>query len=84
MRSRQRVRLRTLTRVLTRIGKAMKRLRVEQEPSRIGLPDTWMVVELHPGRGRTVVFRGTYCECVKRAEEIAKRRPLADVEGPSK
>ena len=62
MRSRQQVRLRTLTRVLTR--------------SRIGLPDTWMVVELHPGVGRSVVFRGTYCECLKRAEEIATRRPL--------
>jgi hypothetical protein len=56
MRSRQRV---ELTCVPARIGKAMKRLRVEQEPSRIGLPDTWMVVELHPDRGRTVVFRGT-------------------------
>jgi hypothetical protein len=52
----------------------MKRLRVEQEPSRIGLPDTWMVVEFHPDRGRAVVFRGTYCECLKRAEEIAAAR----------
>ena len=52
----------------------MKRIRIEQESSRIGLPDTWMVVELHPGRGETVVFRGTYCECLKRAEEIATAR----------
>ena len=74
MRSRQPVRLRT-SRVATRLGEAMKRLRVEQNRSLIGHPDTWMVVELHPGRGRTVVFRGTYCECLKRAEEIANARP---------
>jgi hypothetical protein len=65
----------TLTRVPTRIGEAMKRLRVEQNRSLTGHPDTWMVVELQPGRRETVVFRGTYCECLKRAEEIAKARP---------
>jgi len=52
----------------------MKRLRVEQNPSLIGHPDTWMVVEHCPGVA-SVVFRGTYCECLKRAEEIANARP---------
>jgi hypothetical protein len=62
-----------------RIGEAMKRLRVEQDRSLIGHPDTWTVVEHCPGVGSSIVFRGTYCECLKHAEEIAKRRPLADV-----
>jgi hypothetical protein len=71
-----------LLRETTRIGEAMNRLRVEQDRSSIGHPDSWTVVEHHPRRGWNVVFRGTYCECLKRAEQIAQQRPLADVEGP--
>jgi Tripartite tricarboxylate transporter family receptor len=53
----------------------MKRLRVEQDRSLIGHPDTWTVIEHRPGVGSSVVFRGTYRECLKRAEEIANARP---------
>jgi hypothetical protein len=60
----------------------MRKLRVEQDRSLIGHADSWMVVEHHPHHGWSVVFRGTYCECLKRAEQRAKQKPLADVEGP--
>jgi hypothetical protein len=55
----------------------MKRLRVEQDRSLIGSPDTWMVVEANDTRGwlsSSVLFRGTYCECLKKAEELANAR----------
>jgi hypothetical protein len=53
----------------------MKRLRVEQDLSKIGSPDTWMVVESKDTSCSSVLFRGTYCECIKKAEELANARP---------
>jgi hypothetical protein len=53
----------------------MKRLRIEQDRSQIGHPDNWMVVERDlPEHGWNVLFRGTYCECLKEADRYVKTR----------
>jgi hypothetical protein len=53
----------------------MKRLRIEQDQSQIGHPDNWMVVEQDiQGHGWSVLFRGTYCECLKEAEKYRKTK----------
>ena len=55
----------------------MKKLRLEQDRSLIGCPDNWMVVEPNDTRGAfgsSVLFRGTYCECLKKAEKLANAR----------
>jgi len=53
----------------------MKRLKIEQNGSLIGHPDTWMVVAHNgPGHGCSVLFRGTYCECLKEAEKYVKTK----------
>jgi hypothetical protein len=49
----------------------MKRLIIEQDRSLIGHSDNWMVVAHGvQGHARSILFRGTYCECLK---ELAKR-----------
>jgi hypothetical protein len=60
----------------------MNRLKVEREQSLIGHPDTWMVREHCPSRGWSVVFRGTYCECVKYTEKLGKPKAALTDRGP--
>jgi hypothetical protein len=51
----------------------MKRLRIEQDRSLVGHPDNWMVVAHSvQGHARSVLFRGTYRECLKEAEKYIK------------
>jgi hypothetical protein len=54
----------------------MKRLRIEQDRSLVGHPDNWMVVAHSGVQGHawSVLFRGTYCECLKEAEKYVKTK----------
>jgi hypothetical protein len=53
----------------------MKRLTIEQDRSQIGHPDNWTVVAHSvQGHARSVLFRGTYCECLKEAEKYVRTK----------